>query len=316
MNIRPFLLLSLAGCTLQDVGRRPDSTAAALARLGGWRPDAWTAPSLDSLANDAAGQSIRRGHALFAHTPDSLPGYVGSNLTCSACHIEEGRRPTAVPLFGVYGMYPKYIARTGAIVSIEDRVNYCFTRSLAGWKLPSESREMADLVAYLAFLSRGVPVGAEAMPIALKTMPKMHGDSTVGAGLFTATCARCHGPDGAGLLAVPALWGPKSFSVGASMARTERAASFIRQNMPFDKPGTLTDQEAFDVAAYMTSLPRPDLPGKELDWPLGGAPADVPYATQGRSPTQKTPKLFPRERPADAIVGAPKRVPIPTSKRH
>jgi thiosulfate dehydrogenase len=53
----------------------------------------------------------------------------------------------------------------------------------------------------------------------------------------------------------------------------------VRHAMPFDQPGTLTDQEAFDLAAFVMSHPRPDLPGKEHDWPGGDAPADVPYGT-------------------------------------
>src|SRR5204862_1997419 len=109
------------------------------------------------------------------------------------------------------------------------------------------------------------------------------GDAPRGAGVYVASCARCHGAEGTGLAKVPAVWGPRSFSVGASMARQERAASFIRHNMPFDKPGSLTDREAYDVAAYITAKPRPDLPGKARDWPLGGAPADVPYDTKGHT---------------------------------
>ena len=105
--------------------------------------------------------------------------------------------------------------------------------------------------------------------------------------------------------AFPALWGPRSFSIGASMARQERAASFIRHNMPFDRPGTLSDQQAFDVAAYVVSMPRPDLPGKENDWPNGGAPADLPYDTKGHK-AFRPPKVLPRSTPAAAsIVGAP-----------
>ena len=85
--------------------------------------------------------------------------------------------------------------------------------------------------------------------------------------LFRDNCARCHGTNGQGIGVVPALWGAKSYSIGASMARVERAASFIRNNMPFDRPGSLTDQQAFDIAAYIDSMTRPDLPGKENDWP-------------------------------------------------
>jgi thiosulfate dehydrogenase len=89
------------------------------------------------------------------------------------------------------------------------------------------------------------------------------------------------------------------------MARQERAASFIRYNMPFDKPGTLSDRDAYDVAAYITSKPRPDLPGKEKDWPLGNAPRDVPYATKGHA-AYLPPSLLPRRDAAHASVPAPR----------
>jgi thiosulfate dehydrogenase len=189
---------------------------------------------------------------------------------------------------------------------MEDRVNYCMTRSLAGRRLPNDSREMQDMLAYLAFLSRGVPMGAHLREEGMPAMPKDVGDTTRGAEVYRATCARCHGPDGAGMLKVPALWGPKSYSVGASMARQERAASFIRHNMPFDKPGSLTDRDAYDVAAYVTSKPRPDMPDKALDWPLGGAPADVPYDTKGHR-AFRPPPLLPRANAASATVPRPYR---------
>ena len=272
----------------------------------------WRAPSLAALPNDSLGNAVRRGLALVTATPDSLPRFVGSNLTCTSCHLDEGRRGTAAPLTGVFARYPKYIDRSGAVVSVEDRVNYCMTRSLAGSKLPNESREMQDIVAYLAFMARGVPVGAHLAVEGMPLMPKDVGDTTRGADVYRATCARCHGADGAGMAKVPALWGPQSFSVGASMARQERAASFIRHNMPFDKPGSLSDREAYDVAAYITAKPRPDLPGKARDWPFGGAPADVPYDTKGHT-AFRPPPLLPRKNAAEAIVPIPRRVNAPKS---
>jgi thiosulfate dehydrogenase len=297
---RAFLVgavVATAGCQTRQVERQADS-----ARLGDW-----SAPSLDTLGNGPEALAIRRGHALVLRTRDSLPRYVGGNLNCTSCHLQEGRKEGAIPLYGVYGMYPRYIARADAVVPIEDRVNYCFTRSLAGSRLPADSREMQDIVAYIAFLSRGIPAGTEVTPVTLAAMPKLTGDSTRGAALYVEGCARCHGANGEGIALVPALWGPASFSIGASMAREERAASFIRHNMPFDKPGTLTDQQAFDVAAYVTSLPRPDMPGKERDWPKGNAPGDVPYVTAEHRPP-RTPKVLPRVRPGEAMVPPPKPV--------
>jgi thiosulfate dehydrogenase len=61
------------------------------------------------------------------------------------------------------------------------------------------------------------------------------------------------------------------------MARVGVAASFIKANMPRGWGWTVTDDEAFDVAAYVNGQSRPDFPGKVNDWPQGGKPADVPY---------------------------------------
>jgi thiosulfate dehydrogenase len=162
-------------------------------------------------------------------------------------------------------------------------------------------------VAYLAFISKGVPNGEHVKGEGMPKMPSLVGDSTRGRALFTDNCARCHGNNGAGMGPIPALWGPQSFSIGASMARQERAASFIRHNMPFDRPGSLTDQQSYDIAAYITSMPRPDSPGKENDWPNGGAPEDVPYDTKGHK-AFRPPKVLPRSTSAAAAI-----VPVPAS---
>jgi thiosulfate dehydrogenase len=98
--------------------------------------------------------------------------------------------------------------------------------------------------------------------------------------VFTSECARCHGSDGAGTDLAPPLWGEKSFTIGAGMGRVRTAAAFIKFNMPYDRPGSLSEQQAFDVAAYITSRPRPDFVRKENDWPNGDHPPDVPYVTR------------------------------------
>src|SRR5438309_2582153 len=121
-------------------------------RLASWDSTDWRPPAVAALGKDSLADAIRRGLALVAATADSLPQFAGGNLNCTSCHLEEGRRGTAAPLTGVFARYPKYIDRTGAVVSMEDRVNYCMTRSLAGARLPNDSREMQDMLAYLAFM--------------------------------------------------------------------------------------------------------------------------------------------------------------------
>lgn len=44
---------------------------------------------------------------------------------------------------------------------------------------------------------------------------------------------------------------------GAGMTRISSASGFIKSNMPLGQEGSLTDQQAWDVAAYIDSRERP-----------------------------------------------------------
>ena len=227
------------------------------------------------------GAAIRRGRALLNHTRDSMPQYVGNRLVCTSCHPANGTQANAIPWVGVYARFPQYRARNGAVLTIEDRINGCFLRSMNGTAPPAGSQDVKDMVAYFAWLSRGVPQGARVEGQGLPRFELLHGDTVAGRGLYAAECARCHNADGSGG-AGPPLWGDGSYNIGAGMARIRTAGAFIRHNMPFDKPGTLTDAQAANVAAYINAQPRPDLAGKEHDWPNGDAPPDAAYETLGK----------------------------------
>ena len=281
-------LLMVSGCRADTGGvdqrRAVPPVPAAVASADS--VDGSIVPPDSAIPVGPVGAGIRRGRALLEQTRDSLPDHVGGNLRCMSCHLDDGRRLNASPLLGAYARYPRFVDRSGAVVSIEQRVNYCFTRSLAGTKLTPSSREMRDIVSYLAFLSTGIPAGAQTRGQGTPALPRLSGDRSRGAALYRPNCARCHGSHGEGTNTAPALWGPRSFTIGAGIARESRAAAFIRRNMPNDRPGVLTDQQAFDLAAYVLSQPRPDLPGKANDWPQGDAPYDVPYATRGHAAYQ------------------------------
>jgi thiosulfate dehydrogenase len=306
------LLLSVAGCSSQP-SAEPSATTSAPTVGGGavtFREAEWKPPREADIPNDSMGASIRRGLYLLRFTPESLPAYATSNLRCTSCHQDDGIRVSSGPLTGSHARFPKYMPRSGTVIALADRVNYCFTRSLSGNAIPVQSREMVDILAYLAFISKDVPTGTMiAGADGLISMPDtLEGDVARGAALYAAkTCITCHAPDGAGIAPFPALWGPKSYSVGASMTRIERAASFIRHNMPQTAPGSLTAQEAFDLSAFINSHPRPDSPGKENDWPMGGAPADVPYDTKGHK-AFRPPQYLPRANPKGALVPNPPRI--------
>jgi thiosulfate dehydrogenase len=264
---------ALAGLLLLGVGCR-DRTPPPT-------PPALTAPGDSEIPSDAFGAAVRRGLALLTATRDSLPGHVGNALRCTSCHLDAGRRATG-SWVGSFARYPQYNSRAGRVISIEDRVNGCFRRSMNGMGLPADGPDMRDIVSYLAFLSWRTPVGPP--PGAPRSrFAALAPDPTGGRAIFDSVCARCHGDAGQGTGVAPPVWGPRAFNIGAGMARVRTAASFIRNNMPFDQPGSLTDQQAFDVAAFVVTQPRPDFPGKELDWPNGDPPPDVAYPTQAAS---------------------------------
>jgi thiosulfate dehydrogenase len=172
-----------------------------------------------------------------------------------------------------------YRTRSNSVETIEYRVNDCFRRSMNGRPLATDGRDMRDIVAYFAFLSRDVPMGPLLASNKLEKWAQFKADAASGRTEFAGSCARCHGADGGGTPVAPPVWGRASYNLGAGMARVRTAAAFIKDNMPFDRPGSLTDQQAFDVAAYINSRPRPDFPAKVYDWPNGDAPPDVAYGT-------------------------------------
>jgi len=297
-SVRAFTVIALAACAGSGACTVERAQAPAAAGSGAVAFDAaaWKPPAEADIPADSLGAAIRRGLALVRFTPESLPKYVRSNMRCVSCHENDGTKVTAAPLIGSHARFPKYLSRSGTVVTLADRVNFCMTRSLAGRALPVDSREMDDILAYLAFISRDVPVGRHLSAVdgLLPMKDTLVGDTLRGHALFTNTCAVCHQADGSGHSPIPALWGAGSFTIAASMARQERAASFIFHNMPQTAPGSLTEQNAFDLAAYINSHPRPDAPLKENDWPHGGAPRDVPYATRGHAAFNPPARLITR----------------------
>jgi thiosulfate dehydrogenase len=284
----PLVLLALAflACTSppDDVSSRTatnDTVGTPAPTVAPFR-----VPSETEIEDTVTLAAVRRGRALIHSTRDSLPQHVGASLTCANCHIGDGTQRDAMPLVGSYARFPQYRGRSGKVDVIEDRINDCFVRSMNGTALARDSRDMRDIVSYLAFLSRGFPVGSPMDGQGVPALASMQGDSTRGRLVFASTCVACHGSDGHGTAVAPPLWGPQSFNIGAGMARLNSAARFIHALMPRDRPGILTPQQAYDVAAYVTSRPRPDLVGKENDWPHGGAPPDVAYATRAATPSR------------------------------
>ena len=239
-------------------------------------------PPASAIPTDPLGASIRLGLAILTDTQSRLKANVGNGLNCVSCHLDAGRTAYAAPLAGLTGMFPEYRGRTGGVESLEQRINDCFLRSMNGRPLPPASAEMIGLLAYTAWLSQGVPTGTEVVGRGFRDIVAP-GKPNVpqGKALFAQKCATCHGANGqgtpgaGGAFVFPPLWGPNSFNTGAGMARVSVAAAFVQAKMPLGAGGTLTDQEAYDIAAYFTAQPRPVFGSSAKDWPKGGRPADA-----------------------------------------
>jgi thiosulfate dehydrogenase len=284
-------LLALAYGTAALAG--PDGAGSSTVDLTQWTP-----PNIAAVADDAFGALVKYGHALFTDTaneigpaaPDAARRFAGSNLACQNCHLKGGTQPYAMPLIGVWGQFPQYRGREGAVDRLEDRINGCMERSVNGRALPLRSRQMEALSAYMHWLSTGIPDGAKLVGAGTLRInePARAADPAHGAQVFARICATCHGADGLGQHAAagagyqfPPLWGPDSFNNGAGMSRLLTAAAFAMHNMPigttFDAP-VLTDDEAYDVAAYMLSRERPEKANLDQDYPVRlQKPIDTAY---------------------------------------
>lgn len=273
------LLAAVLACNGEDAKPVLDSTAVVSQKSAKPAKAPFRIPEESEIRDSVTLASVRRGRGLVHSTRDSLPKNVQANLTCANCHMADGTQRDAMPLVGAYARFPQYRGRSARVDRIEDRINDCFERSMNGKALAWNSSEMRDMVAYLAFLSTGFPVAVDMDGQSVPPLDPLVGDTARGRTVFGANCIACHGQDGQGTVAAPPLWGPKSYNIGAGMARVNTAARFIHKLMPRDRPGILTPQQSFDVATYINTRSRPDFAGKEKDWPKGGAPPDVAYET-------------------------------------
>lgn len=231
-------------------------------------------PSEDSIPDTPYGDAVRRGREIFMETSTRVSDHVGNTLACVNCHLDAGRREHSAPMWAAYVSYPAYRSKTKAISTLEDRIIGCFTYSMnaqaspAGEPPPPGSDVYRDLMTYFYWMSDGAPTGEKMQGGGFIKVPKTEEGYDVmrGQKVYAQNCALCHGADGQGQkdtdsgVVFPPLWGPNSYNWGAGMARIDTATGFIQANMPLGKPFSLTDQEAWDVAAFIDSQERPKDP--------------------------------------------------------
>jgi thiosulfate dehydrogenase len=244
----------------------------------------WTAPDMVGINSEAEIELLLYGRDLLANTskyfgPSGIVSPITNGLNCQNCHLDAGTRPFGNNYGGVAARYPMFRPRSGAIESIEFRINDCLQRSLNGEPIDNNSKEMRAMVAYMKWIGKDVPKGTKPKGAGLPDLPYLDraADPAKGKLVYIAKCQTCHGSDGLGQFNAdstgyfyPPLWGNQSYNTGAGLYRLSRFASYVKFNMPFgianyEKPH-LTDEEAWDVAAFVNSQPRPVKPYKE-DWP-------------------------------------------------
>jgi len=219
-----------------------------------------------TLPPGADGALIGYGREIIADTPKSAGRYITARMSCAACHPGAGTQAHRGSLLGVYAKFPQWNKRAHRFIALQDRLAECFLYSMNGRPPPYDSREMIAMTAYIAWLSRGARVG-DGFPdqALLKTAPPSAPSAARGAAVYAASCLRCHGANGQGAgTVIPPLWGAYSFNDRAGMAHIDRMGPFVLAAMPQDKPGSLSAQQAFDVAAWVLAHSRPRFDPKRL----------------------------------------------------
>jgi thiosulfate dehydrogenase len=268
-------------------------------------PLAWSAPDSTLIPKNEEGALIHYGKSLVASTaeyfgPSGKIGHTTNGMNCQNCHLIAGTKAWGNNYGGVFSTYPKFRERRGAIENIYQRINDCFVRSLNGRGLDSSSREMQAMLAYISWLGKDVPKGKKPLGSGIASIPFLSraADPNLGKVVYKDKCLRCHGNQGEGKFNpdsisynYPPLWGRFSYNTGAGLFRLSRFAGYVRDNMPFGAfhgQTQLSDEEAWDVAAFVNSQPRPVKIFKQ-DWPdISLKPVDHPFGpyTDGFSEQQ------------------------------
>ena len=287
-----FILLYLRGGQSQKKMTAQASSAIALPLMS---DSFWKAPDSTLIPVSEEGNLILYGRKLIAKTSDFFGpagtiDHSANGMNCQNCHLEAGTRPLGNNYGAVYSTYPKFRPRRGSTETIVERVNDCFSRSLNGRNLDSNSQEMKAILAYMKWVGSGVPKSKAPPGSGILTLPFLDraADPVKGRVVYLTQCQRCHGPNGQGeyypgtiKYKYPPLWGNNSYNTAAGLFRLSRFAGYVKCNMPFEvadyKKPVLSDEEAWDVAAFVNSQFRPVKTFHE-DWPdISKKPFDHPF---------------------------------------
>ena len=287
------LAISISGCSQPEpTERNPVEYKLVTTDDANEDIGSYVLPQDTSIADEPNADQIIYGKRLLNETKRLLPEHVGAEMNCNSCHIAQGKIPLGDPYINSYNFYPRVMPRAGKEIDLTKRINGCFQRSMNGKPLKPESDEMLAILAYMEWLSQKTPKAQRVnIDNAGKVDESLIPDPVHGEKIYEAQCATCHGDNGEGIkdsrgdIVFPPLWGDESFNIGAGLARTYKAAAFVKYNMPmgiqtqglWGHGNVLSDQDAIDVAEFFTHQPRPDFAGKVNDWPTQKKPKDARY---------------------------------------
>jgi cytochrome c len=92
-------------------------------------------------------------------------------------------------------------------------------------------------------------------------LPEGKGSAVEGREVYARICTECHGDKGQGSESVPLVGGIGSLTtdkplktVGSFWPYATTVFDYTRRSMPFDRPGTLTDNQVYAVVAFVLHL--------------------------------------------------------------
>lgn len=298
----------------KDETRKPALAKAGLLRFAGSPrivpPDAWKAPGAATIPGGKAGEMINYGRELIAHTanyfgPRGSIAQISNGMNCQNCHLDGGSRLFGNNFASFISSYPKMSDRSGKIEPATERFVECFRRSLGGESPDTTKKEIRAMMAYMEWIGRDVKKGQKLFGNATEKLPFLDrpADPVKGRIVFMAKCKSCHGNNGEGVLAsdkrsyvYPPVWGPHSYNDAAGMYRIINLAGFVKNNMPFGatyQNPQLTDEEAWNVAAFIDSQPRLHK-DQHNDWrDINKKPIDLPFGPYPDPFSEKQHKLGP-----------------------
>src|SRR5580692_3701588 len=171
------------------------TVAFGLAACSGSRPGTGS-PLYDphTLPSGPLGKSIAYGHDIIVQTQSLMKPYVRAQMSCAACHLAGGTQPRGGSFIGLYGRFPQWNKRARRVIALQDRIAECFLYSMNGKPPAYDSKAMIAIVSYIAWLSRGTPVGAKesASDRYIEPLPSASPNPLRGSKLFAQRCAACH----------------------------------------------------------------------------------------------------------------------------